>query len=54
MRITFSRPLLKLERQLFDQESRKLWQEWSEDYVKQFSYGRVVDQYEALYRQVAN
>ncbi len=44
----------KLERQLFDQESRKLWQEWSEDYVKQFSYGRVVDQYEALYRQVAN
>jgi phosphatidylinositol alpha-mannosyltransferase len=29
---------------------RKLWQDWANDYVKQFSYPKVVDQYEALYK----
>jgi phosphatidylinositol alpha-mannosyltransferase len=28
---------------------RKLWQDWAQDYVQQFSYDRVIDQYEALY-----
>lgn len=29
---------------------RKLWQDWAQEYVQQFSYERVVDQYEALYK----
>jgi phosphatidylinositol alpha-mannosyltransferase len=29
---------------------RKLWQGWAKQYVKQFSYPIVVDQYEALYK----
>lgn len=29
---------------------RKVWQDWAERYVKQFSYINIVDQYEALYK----
>lgn len=29
---------------------RKLWQDWAKQYVKQFSYPAIVDQYEELYR----
>ncbi len=29
---------------------RGLWENWAQDYVKQFAYPRVVDQYEELYR----
>jgi phosphatidylinositol alpha-mannosyltransferase len=29
---------------------RALWQDWAEDYVKQFSYEKIVDQYETLYK----
>ncbi len=29
---------------------RDLWQKWAADYVKQFDYPRVVEQYEELYR----
>lgn len=36
---------------LLDQtELRNLWQKWAIDYVQQFSYPNVVDQYEALYQ----
>jgi phosphatidyl-myo-inositol alpha-mannosyltransferase len=28
---------------------RKLWHKWAQEYVKQFSYPKVVDQYEELY-----
>lgn len=30
---------------------RKVWQDWAKQYVQQFSYDRVVDQYEALYAE---
>lgn len=39
----------RLELMLFDQDIRKLWLEWAKDYVKQFDYKNVVDQYEAAY-----
>ncbi len=42
----------KLELLLFDKELRKLWQHWAADYVKQFTYDKVVDQYEAMYKQL--
>jgi glycosyltransferase involved in cell wall biosynthesis len=32
-----------------NQPLRDLWQEWAADYVQQFSYRNIVDQYEALY-----
>ncbi len=36
---------------LMHQESiRELWQKWAADYVKQFDYPRVVEQYEELYK----
>lgn len=28
-----------------------LWQKWAADYIKQFNYDNVVDQYESLYRE---
>lgn len=47
--VDFARKLSLL---LNDQELRKLWQSWAKEYVKQFSYAHVVDQYEALYKEV--
>lgn len=32
-------------------ELRSLWQNWASDYVQQFSYPKVIDQYEALYQE---
>ena len=34
---------------LHDDNLRKLWQKWAKDYVKQFSYTTIVDQYEEIY-----
>lgn len=36
---------------LNEPELRKLWQKWAVDYVKQFSYPLIVDQYEELYKE---
>jgi phosphatidylinositol alpha-mannosyltransferase len=42
----------RLELFLTNQELRKIWLVWAKDYVKQFDYPKVVDQYEKLYKQV--
>ncbi|HVX47931.1 MAG TPA: glycosyltransferase family 4 protein [Candidatus Saccharimonadales bacterium] len=34
-----------------EQSLRKLWQKWASEYVKQFDYPRVVEQYEELYKE---
>ncbi|HVX23980.1 MAG TPA: glycosyltransferase family 4 protein [Candidatus Saccharimonadales bacterium] len=36
---------------LTETDLRKLWQDWAKTYVQEFSYDRVVDQYEALYKE---
>jgi phosphatidylinositol alpha-mannosyltransferase len=41
----------RLQLMLEDDELRHAWQAWAKSYVKQFDYARVVDQYEALYKQ---
>ncbi len=41
----------RLELMMDDQQLRSTWQKWAKSYVKQFDYERVVDQYEALYKQ---
>lgn len=41
----------RLELLLYDEGLRELWRSWASDYVRQFSYEAVVDQYEELYRQ---
>ena len=43
-----------LEFMLEDEEVRKLWKTWAFEYVKQFDYPKVVDQYEALYKKALN
>lgn len=35
---------------LHDADLRKLWQKWAKEYVKQFSYTTIVDQYEEVYK----
>jgi phosphatidylinositol alpha-mannosyltransferase len=40
----------RLDLLLNDEEIRKVWQKWAKDYVQQFSYSKVVDQYEELYK----
>lgn len=42
----------KLEALLFDEALRKQWKLWAKTYVSQFSYDKVVDQYEALYHDL--
>lgn len=37
---------------LEDQEVRDSWRAWAKDYVRDFDYTKVVDQYEELYRKV--
>ena len=44
----------KLELLLYEEELRKLWQGWAKEYVKQFSYSKIVDQYENLYLSSIN
>ncbi len=41
----------RLELLLGDDDLRVLWRDWACEYVKQFSYATVVDQYERLYQQ---
>lgn len=41
----------KLELMLSDQELRKLWLDWAKDYIKQFDYKKITDQYEATYKE---
>ena len=37
---------------LYDQDIRKLWQNWAKEYVQQFDYVKVVDQHERLYKEL--
>jgi len=39
----------RLQLLLFDEDLRVLWQKWAKDYVKQFDFPKIVDQYEAVY-----
>ncbi len=39
----------RLDLMLYDREMAQLWLKWSRDYVKQFDYKNIVDQYEKLY-----
>lgn len=41
----------RLELLLYEPRLRKLWQNWAAKYVKQFSYDKITDQYEALYKE---
>lgn len=36
---------------LHEENLRKVWKKWASEYVQQFSYERVVDQYEELYTE---
>lgn len=40
----------RLELLMHEQSLRKLWQKWAAEYVKQFDYPHVVEQYEELYK----
>ena len=42
----------RLELLLNEQQIRKLWQSWAADYVQQFSYKKIVDEYEKLYAAI--
>lgn len=41
----------RLELLINDEKIRKIWKEWASEYVKQFSYPKVVDQYIELYEE---
>jgi phosphatidylinositol alpha-mannosyltransferase len=41
----------RLDLLLHEEGLRQLWQTWASEYVKQFSYPQVVDQYEELYKE---
>jgi len=36
---------------LYDAELAKLWRKWALNYVKQFDYSKIVDQYENVYKE---
>lgn len=42
----------RLEVMLTDKEVRDMWLSWSREYVKQFNYVAIVDQYEQMYTRV--
>jgi phosphatidylinositol alpha-mannosyltransferase len=44
----------KLEKFLYDDSLRAAWSTWASEDVKQYSYPKVVDQYERLYEHVLN
>lgn len=37
-----------------DEDLRELWQNWAKEYVKQFDYKKIVDDYETLYNSAMN
>lgn len=37
---------------LYDEDLASLWRKWATKYVRQFDYGKVVDQYEKLYKKL--
>lgn len=41
----------RLDMMLHDEEVRELWLSWAKDYVQQFDYHKVVDQYIAVYKK---
>ena len=41
----------RLDLLLRETKLRQLWQKWAAGYIKQFSYPRVVAQYEELYKE---
>lgn len=41
--------LTRLELLLYDESARKAWKDWANEYVQQFDYKHVVDEYEKLY-----
>jgi phosphatidylinositol alpha-mannosyltransferase len=41
----------RLELLLYDDEIRQSWQTWAQEYVKNFDYKKVVDEYEQFYRR---
>lgn len=41
----------RLEIMLFNEDIRKVWINWAKEYIKQFDYKNVVNQYEDAYRQ---
>lgn len=41
----------RLDLLLREESLRTMWRNWAKAYVKQYSYKRVVDQYEAIYKQ---
>jgi len=42
----------RLEILLYDKAIRKVWMEWADTYVEQFDSNIVIDQYEAIYKNV--
>lgn len=41
----------KLELLLYDDNLRKVWLEWSSEYIKQFNYKKLADRYETIYKE---
>jgi phosphatidylinositol alpha-mannosyltransferase len=41
----------RLELMLFDDDLRKIWIKWANKHVRQYDYPKVVDQYEAAYKE---
>lgn len=41
----------RLEILLFDDRIRKAWLDWADDYVKNFSFDKITDQYEKIYKK---
>ncbi len=41
----------RLDLLLHDDDLRKLWKSWASEYVLQFDYSKVIDQYEQLYKR---
>lgn len=41
----------RLEIMLFEKDIRKLWTDWADEYIKQFSYSLITSRYESVYKQ---
>jgi phosphatidyl-myo-inositol alpha-mannosyltransferase len=44
----------RMELLLDDKDLRSAWQKWAGSHISQFDYGKVVDEYEKLYKKVAH